>query len=78
MEKVNNDLLDDKEMLDAEILGLYEENQIAITQSNTTTHSRSDWPNLSSVWTWTTIVIKMIFHLIPMVPVTLMILVYHH
>jgi len=31
MEKVNNDLLDDEEMLDTEILDLYEENQTAIT-----------------------------------------------
>jgi len=42
IEKVNNNLLDDKEMLDAEILDLYEENQTTITQSNTTAYLRSD------------------------------------
>jgi len=31
-------------------IDLYEENQTAITQSNTTAHSRSDWSNLSSVF----------------------------
>jgi len=33
--------MDDEEMLNAEILDLYEENQTAITQSNITAHSRS-------------------------------------
>jgi len=47
MEKVNNNLLDNEEMLDAKI---YEENQTAITQSNTTAYSRSNWPNLSSAF----------------------------
>jgi len=42
--------MDDEEMLNAEILDLYEENQTAITQSNITAHSGSDWPNLSSAF----------------------------